>query len=188
MLVTPAALRSMLMGSIAHGGLFAYITNAPYIVVVEHGVPPHLFFSIFGIGVCFLAGALQLNGRLAGRAGPEAIIGRLALPYGMIAVGAALVVADGQMPGGAAAALVAAYLFATGFLMPNALFLLLRDNPANAGAASALFGACQFAGGGLVASFISRLPGTASTQLLCVVGMAAGSLCALAYLARRSPR
>jgi DHA1 family bicyclomycin/chloramphenicol resistance-like MFS transporter len=188
LLVTPATLRSVLMGAIAHGGLFAYITSAPYIVVVEHGVPPHLFFTIFGIGVAFLAGAIQLNGRIAGLVGPEAIIGRLSLPYGLIAAGAAWLLFTDQMPAGGAAAVVAAYLFVTGFLIPSSLFLLLRDNPANAGAASALFGACQFAGGGLIASSMSRLPGTASMQLLCVVGLAAGALCVLAGVVGRSPR
>jgi DHA1 family bicyclomycin/chloramphenicol resistance-like MFS transporter len=188
LLVTPATLQSVLMGAIAHGGLFAYITSAPYIVVVEHGVPPHLFFTIFGIGVAFLAGAIHLNGRIAGRVSPEAIIGRLSLPYGLVAAGAAWLLFRGQMPAAGAAAVVAAYLFVTGFLIPSALFLLLRDNPSNAGAASALFGACQFAGGGLIAWFISELPGTPSTQLLCVVGLAAGSLCVLASVVGRAPR
>ncbi|MEP7274638.1 MAG: multidrug effflux MFS transporter, partial [Acidobacteriota bacterium] len=68
-----------LAGGVAQAGLFAYISNSPFIFIKLYGVSEQRYGLFFGMNAFGLIAASQLNHRLLARLTPDAILSRAML-------------------------------------------------------------------------------------------------------------
>jgi DHA1 family bicyclomycin/chloramphenicol resistance-like MFS transporter len=149
-------LGSVLVGGFSLGGLFAYISGSPFVIIELYGVAPEHYGWLFGANALGLVLTSQVNARLVRHYRPQAI-----LLCGIVvqAVAGALLVLQGAT--GAAglygvAVPLFVYVSCIGLTMSNATALAMAPFAGFAGAASALLGTIQF---GLAAAS-STLVGT----------------------------
>ncbi|MSO70173.1 MAG: Bcr/CflA family multidrug efflux MFS transporter [Alphaproteobacteria bacterium] len=146
----------VLVGGFSLGGLFAYISGSPFVIIELYGVAPEDYGWLFGANALGLVLAAQVNARLVHHFRPQAI-----LLWGIIvqAVAGGLLVIQGAT-GAAGLYGVAVPLFiyvsCIGLTMANATALAMAPFAAFAGAASALLGTIQFG----LAAIMSTLVGT----------------------------
>lgn len=140
------------------GGLYVFLTIAPFLLVQHHGVDPEWLgvpLSIVAVGA---AGGSLAGGWLAGRATARTII----LMGGAAAGLAAAMLAAGAAVGATAvAALIgpmALYAFAGGLIMPNTTVGALARSTTAKGVAASLYGAAQMGGSALFSLGAALLP------------------------------
>ncbi|KAF3996805.1 Bcr/CflA family multidrug efflux MFS transporter [Glaciimonas immobilis] len=144
LLVDRQFLAYALCGGLLQGGMFAYISGSPFVLIELHGIKPENFGWVFGVNAVGLIGASQVNARLVGKHTPDKILGRaLWLPAGLTLVIALLVAAGvNNLP----LLLIGffGFLACYGFISPNASAIALAHQGHQAGTASALMGTLQF--------------------------------------------
>jgi DHA1 family bicyclomycin/chloramphenicol resistance-like MFS transporter len=173
------------------GGTFAYIAGSSFVLQNVYGLSAQVYGVVFALNACGLIIGAQVNGRLAGRIGPSAL---LTAGLSTMAVSGAVLVLIVLSGGGLAGVITALFvvMFGWGFVGPNAVALALERYPQSAGAASAVLGSFQF----LVASIAAPLAGVGGTAdalpmaVLILALPAAGLGCRvfLAGLGDRQPR
>jgi DHA1 family bicyclomycin/chloramphenicol resistance-like MFS transporter len=173
-----------LASAFVFAAMFGYISGSPFVLQDIYGLTPQQYSLVFGANALGIMIVGQLNGRLAGRFSPRAL-----LTAGLIITmtgGACLVLA--VVTGlGLAGILPPLFLVVSsvGLVMPNATALALADHADNAGTASALLGVATF----LIGGFSAPLAGsTGASALPMAILMASLALAAmLAYLVLSRP-
>lgn len=162
---TPRTLGYAAVNALTFGGMFAYISASPTVFIGTLGVTPGVFSVLFALAaLAMLAGSL-CNGWLARRRSAVSLqrLGPVLLGIA-IALVCGLGIAIPHVP--VLVCVLAAYTFAAGIVMPNAITAGLAPLPEAAGAAAAFIGGSQMIAGGLSAAIVGLvLPGT-------VLGMA----------------
>ena len=171
-------------GSIASGGLFAYLTGSPAAYMEGLGLSSATYSWVFAVNAAGLIGASQFNRWLLGRLSSERIV-RLVL-VGQFLSALALVACAALGFRFAAFPLVWLFLFGHGLAYPNVSALAMAPFGRTAGSASALMGSLQMASGAVLAGLVGLLP--VPPILAMAVGMlvaVAGGLGVLAMVDRR---
>jgi DHA1 family bicyclomycin/chloramphenicol resistance-like MFS transporter len=144
---------------LGQAGTFAYIAGSPFVLQRVYGLSPATYGMVFAVNAGGLIAGAQVNGRLAVRRGPSALLTTGLLT--MVAAGAVLVtvVTSGALGLVGVIASMAVFMFGFGFVTPSAMGLGLHRYPQSAGAAAAVFGTVQY----LAAAGIAPLAGIAGT-------------------------
>ncbi len=170
----------MLVGGIASGGMFAYISGSPFVFIELHAVPEARYGWIFGANAFGLIMSSQLNRVLLRKSSTVQIVrivNLVQLAFGLLLVGYAIS-GYGGLP--VLVVLIFLYMAMLGFIYPNTTALALAPFSKNAGAASALMGALQFVIAALSAAIVSLIHN--QTALPMTGAMAAASLLGLIVL------
>ncbi len=181
----PRAVALILCMALAFGGMFAFITAAPFVYVVYFGVSPRTFSLLFGLNILGIILVSFINARWVGRYGPQRMLGVGAI----LASGAGVALMGvgyagwGGLPGIVCCMLL--YMGVTGLLGANCLASLMSLFPRQAGASVALGISVQFASGALCSLWVSRLADGTPWPLCLVVGCCGvGSLLAFVLSTR----
>ncbi|MDR6711497.1 DHA1 family bicyclomycin/chloramphenicol resistance-like MFS transporter [Pseudomonas hunanensis] len=186
MAAQPAALGYMLCMGLTFGGMFAFITESPFVYIKHFGISPHVYAWLFALNIAGVIVLTSLNARFVGRLGPARM---LFLGAGLALFAALLLLVIGV--GGLAelpALVFGVLLFVsvTGLVGANCVASLLALFPNQAGAAAGLAVAGQFAMGTACSALVGRLS-DGTPWAMCVVMGIAGVGCFLALqLARRA--
>jgi DHA1 family bicyclomycin/chloramphenicol resistance-like MFS transporter len=184
-----ACLRHAVMIALVFGGLFAYISNSPFVLIQVFGVPREWYGFVFALTALSLMAAAVANGRLVRRFAPAAV-----LRVGVVLVAAgsgAMLACAATRTGGIAGVVLPMMVYVLGFgmVMPNATLGALEPHPDMAGVASSLLGGVQMAGGACMGYAVNALyDGTALAMAGCVAAM--GALTVLVHAlgpSRRGP-
>lgn len=174
-----AFLAPMLVQLFAVCGVMAWITNSAFVLIRGLGVAPSAYGLMFALVALGQIGGAYLNSRLVARFGIRAMLrfgARLAAAAGLAALALA---AAGVAHWPALVLPQTLYLFAIGFIMPNATAAALTPFPHIAGTASSLMGTLQFGGGALVGIGLGALYDGTALPLAAVLagGGLAAALC-----------
>ncbi|MBX2990848.1 MAG: multidrug effflux MFS transporter [Bacteroidetes bacterium] len=166
----------------ASGGLFAYISDAPFVFMNLFGFSEQQFAWVFGLSACGVIGASQVNRFVLRKRGSREIALVAATAQTVVS---ALFVAGvlAGVPPWAVMLMIFGYLVGQGFLGPNTTAIAIEPFTRNAGTASALMGSMQMAAGAIGSSLVSvfhtgtAMPMAGMLLLSAVVslGMQAGS-------------
>jgi DHA1 family bicyclomycin/chloramphenicol resistance-like MFS transporter len=165
-----------LCGGLVIAGMFGYIAGSPFVFIDLFGVAPERYGLIFGTNAIGIIGSSQINGQLARRVAPRAVL-RTVLP--VTAAAGVVLVSDAYTGlGGFAGILAPLFLCVSsvGFVLPNTTVLAMAPHGRIAGSASAVLGTTQFLlgamAGGLVSAFNN---GTAVPLAMVVAGCGIGA-------------
>jgi DHA1 family bicyclomycin/chloramphenicol resistance-like MFS transporter len=164
-----------LTGGCIIGGLFAYISGSPFVLMELYGVPAGQYGLYFGANALGIMAAGQVIGRLAQRIPPARLL-RVVIWVPPLA-GIALVLAATTGFGGFPGLLVAlfGYVAMIGAVMPLTTALGMGPHGAVAGSASALMGTLQFGiGAGVGAVLGAMQDGTAVPMAVVIAGCGVG--------------
>jgi DHA1 family bicyclomycin/chloramphenicol resistance-like MFS transporter len=147
----------VLSGNLMIAGMFAYIAGSPFVFIDLFHVPPERYGLFFGTNALGLIAASQINGRLAHRSTPAAVV-RVVLPGATVA-GLLLLATASSGQGGFAGIVVPLFFFVAslGFIVPNTTVLAMAPHGPVAGSASALYGVFQFGLGALAGGLVGLL-------------------------------
>jgi MFS transporter, DHA1 family, multidrug resistance protein len=171
-------------GSVASGGLFAYLAASPAAYMDGLGLSRTVYAWVFAVNASGLIGASQVNRQLLRRFPGERIV-RVAL-IGQLLSAAILVGCAASGLRLVAYPSVWIFLFGHGLAFPNVSALALRPFGRTTGSASALMGSLQMASGAALAGLVGLLP--VPPILAMGIGMlaaAAGGLAVLGAVDRR---
>ena len=144
-----------LVGGVSMGGMFAYITDAPFIFVDHFRFSGSEFAWIFALNALAFVLASKLNIKLIAYSTPNILIKRATLVQVIISCGLlALVILIGDSVYTLIATLFL-FMGTLGFIIANSTSLALENLHVNASYAGALMGAMQF----LIAGIASALVG-----------------------------
>lgn len=160
-------------------GIFAFVSSSAFVLVRGLGVAPTAYAALFASVMLGQILGAWLGSRLVMRIGISAMLRagtRIACLAGLAAVGFA---GAGLTHWAAVVLPMAAYMFASSFVIPAATAAALSPFPRAAGAASSLIGATQFALGAAVSTVLgASFDGTALPMTLVIaVGGTAALLC-----------
>ena len=161
-----------LSSACVYGGLFAYITGSPLVLITLYGISPQRFALIFATNVLGILVTAAINGRIVMRFG----IDRL-LAFGVLAAaisGTLLGLSALSGWGGLIALLVPLFFFLAtiGFVGANAVAGCLSLFPTRAGSASALVGTLQFLTGALASALLGAISGTSALPMAGSIALA----------------
>lgn len=138
----------------ASAGLFAYISDSPFIFMKLFGLTERQFGLVFGLSACGVIGGSQVNRfLLRKKSGSE-----ISIASAFVQCGVALILIAGvllQVPPVAVMVLIFLYLCGLGFLSPNTTALAMEPFATQAGTASALMGSMQMTAGALASALVS---------------------------------
>ncbi|MFO7167988.1 MAG: Bcr/CflA family multidrug efflux MFS transporter [Chloroflexota bacterium] len=175
-----------LAGGLISGGMFAYISGSPFVLIELHGILPQHYGLIFGANALGLVAASQLNRRLLDRYSGETILA--AALVACTAAGALLALAAGTQAAGLAGLLVPLFvcIACVGLVGPNTTAAALAPHGSTAGSASALMGTLQFVIGAVAGALVGVLHnGTALPMAGVIAACAAAALAIFLGLAAR---
>ena len=180
-----AYMAHVLSGGLIMAGMFAYIAASPFVFIELFHVAPQRYGFFFGTNALGIITASQVNGRLAHRVNPRAIL-RIVLPVAAVA-GLVLLISAYTGAGGFPGTLVPLFVCvaSVGFVLPNTTVLAMAPHPRVAGSASALLGTVQFLLGAASAALAGAL-GTGTAMPLAVV--VAGCACSAFLVQQSAPR
>ena len=170
-----------LAGSLAIGGMFAYIAGSPFVMIELYRQSSTDYGLIFGTNAFGLIGASQINRLALRRFSSDQVL--RATTAVLAVMGIALAVLGWTGAGGLWPLLVALFLYAStiGLTLPNSSALALLTQQQNVGAAAALLGVLQFGVGAAAALAVGALEDGTARPMGLVIG-----LCGVgAFLARR---
>lgn len=153
-LTHPESLRHGLTTCFSYGGMFAYISGSPFVLIDALGVPPTWFGVLFALPALALMVGATLNRRLVTRVEPALLLHR-----GVLTVAAAGLVLGALAwlgLGGVAGVMVPmmAYMLGLGLVQPNATAAALAPHGRAAAVTSSLIGSAQTAAGALTGSLV----------------------------------
>jgi DHA1 family bicyclomycin/chloramphenicol resistance-like MFS transporter len=170
-----------LCAGLAMAGMFAYISESPFVLIELHGIPAQAYGWVFGSNAAALIAASQVNAALVGRWRPDVVL----VPALIASAGLGLLLvpaAGSSVPLVLLLALLFLSMGSRGFIQPNAVACALAPHARRAGSASALFGVLQFGGATAASVAVGVLhDGTARPMALVMAG--AGVLGLAVYLA-----
>ena len=173
----PRAMGSLLAGTFASAGMFAFISGSPYVYIDYFGVPAQHYGFLFGLNVLLLMAMTWLNGRFVKRVGMLPML-RLGLVLASVA-GLVMVVNAVTGWGGLWGIVIPVVLYVgqMSVVGANSTSHALSFFPANAGTASALAGTLRFGAGALAGVAVNLMPATSPLPMAAM--MAVGILLAL---------
>ena len=139
----------VLTSGFAFGGLFAFVTGSPFVIIELFGVAPQHFGFLFGISAIALSVGAALNSQLVTRLGFHRM---LVIGSSITAFAGVLIYTVARFELGGLFGLfipICCALAAVTLIAPNAAVGAMENHPARAGAASALLSALQFGFGAL---------------------------------------
>ena len=158
-----------IVGAVAQAGLFAYISNSPFVFIKLYGVSEQAFGVMFGATAFGLIAASQLNHRALAHWKPDhilhwvvvvlAVVGLLLLLMALTGWGGMLGI---WLP-------LVVYVASLGFSFPNTIAGAMAHQAERAGSASALLGTLQFALATLVGSLVSAFHNHTAVPLAAAV-------------------
>jgi DHA1 family bicyclomycin/chloramphenicol resistance-like MFS transporter len=160
-----------LTGGIAMAGMFAYIAGSPFVVIKLYGVPAAHFGWVFGANAAGFILVAQINARLLGRLGPQALLRRGVWVY--LSAGLLLLAITASKPAHLWPLLVPLFvcIASLGTIIPNASACAMSGQGPRAGSASALLGFLQFVIAAGSSSLVGVLAdGTALPMALVIAG------------------
>lgn len=163
----------VLVGGLAFGGAFAYVSGASFVFQQQFRLSESEFGLVFGIGAVALAGGTQLNPLLLRRFSPLHVMFSAAAVATVSAV--ALLVSTTLRPDSLLSFLLPLLVVITAIavVMPNAAALALSRHGSAAGTAASVLGAIRFGLGSAVAPLVGLL-GNDSTATSVVMSSGAG--------------
>ena len=160
----------------ASAGLFAYISDSPFVFMKLFGLNERQFGLVFGMSACGVIGGSQVN-RFWLRRRTSRSIAIIAVVVQCIV--AALIVA-GTVAGISSVGMMVllfCYLASIGFLSPNTTALAIEPFARHAGTASALLGSMQMTAGAIGSALVSYFHnGTALPMALLLIASSLISL------------
>jgi MFS transporter, DHA1 family, multidrug resistance protein len=170
-----------LAGSLAIGGMFAYIAGSPFVVIELYGLSSTDYGWIFGANAFGLIGASQVNRLLLRRLTSDQVLLATTLVLAIVAL--VLAALAWTAIGGLWPLLVALFLYASiiGLTLPNSSALALLTQHQGVGAAAALLGVLQFGIGAAAALGVGALEDGTARPMGLVIGVCGLGSC----LARR---
>jgi MFS transporter, DHA1 family, multidrug resistance protein len=186
-LTHPESLRHGLTICFSYGGMFAYISGSPFVLIEALRVPRTLFGLLFALPALALMAGATLNRRLVTRVQPALLLRRGVLL--VFAAGLVLLALGWTGIGGVAGVLVPmmAYMLGMGLVQPNATAAALAPHGRMAGVTSSLIGSAQTAAGALSGSVVGAYYDHTPRSLAAVVA-AAGVLTLLVHRTGRADR
>ena len=163
------AMGSMLSGTLASAGMFAFISGSPYVYIDYFGVAPQHYGLLFGLNVLLMMSMTWLNGRLVKRIG---ILPLLRLALWVTGAASLLLLFTGLSGWGGLWGVVCAvvlYVGQMGVVGANSMGHLLGFFPKNAGTAAALAGCTRFAAGALAGMAVNALPASSPLPMTAVM-------------------
>jgi DHA1 family bicyclomycin/chloramphenicol resistance-like MFS transporter len=162
---------SMVCGFSA-GGIFAYITAAPFVFISLYKVPTEHFGWLFGSVAAGMVAASQVNGRM-----PHSIpLWKVLRVANIVQLFAATVLLASVLSGVGGLPLLYASIFvfvaAQGFVFPNGSAIAMQRHPEIAGTASAVLGTNQFLLPALAAGLLGVVDNPAVPMAAVVFGCA----------------
>ncbi len=166
-------------------GIFAFVSNSAFVLVQGLGVTPAAYAALFASVMLGQIVGAWLGSRLVMRIGISAMLRagtRLACLAGVGAAGFALA---GVAHWTLVVLPMAAYMFASSFVIPAATAAALAPFPHTAGAASSLIGGTQFALGAAVSSVLgASFDGSARPMALAIALAGTAALLCERFLVR----
>jgi len=138
-----ASQRHILTSCFAYGGMFAYISGSPFVLIKVFGIPEQQFGIYFGLtAMCLMAGA-TLNRRWLVYMVPTVILQRgvTAVLLAGVAIGLLAFLHVGGVAGMIVPMML--YLFGQGLVQPNAMAAAMEPHGEVAGVASSVMGSLQ---------------------------------------------
>lgn len=160
-----------LVGGVSMGGMFAYITESPFIFVQHFGFTENQFAWVFALNaLAFIVGS-KLNIALIRYTTPQALI-RYAL-WGQAAISCGLLAYLFLVADSAVSLMVGLFLFmgSMGFTIANSTSLALEKLSVNASYAGALMGAMQFLIAAVASFAVGRIGLDGSLNLLVLMAV-----------------
>jgi DHA1 family bicyclomycin/chloramphenicol resistance-like MFS transporter len=189
LLAEPVLMGNGLAAALSLGGLFAYITGAPFVLMEHFGRTPGQFAWQFGINAMGIIGMSVLSVQLLKLVRPGLLLTG-ALCFGLAMT---LVMLAGAATGLGGFWLVAVTLFlliaSVGVVMPLGMAAAMQPHGRVAGSASALLGTLQFGLGALAGALLGLIPGGGAVPMAAVMALcaAAGLAARLGIRPRRAP-
>jgi DHA1 family bicyclomycin/chloramphenicol resistance-like MFS transporter len=176
LLKEPAFVAYGLASAAASAGLFAYISDSPFVFMTLFGLNEQQFGLVFSLSAAGVVGASQIN-RLWLRKMGSNHISIYSAAMQCIVGGILVVCAFLGAPVSMVLSVVIGYLVCVGFLSPNTTALAIEPFTKNGGAASALMGSAQMTAGAIGSALVSALhTGTALPMAGILAASAIGSL------------
>lgn len=173
-LALPRSLPLCAIVACSFAGLFAFISGSPFVLVRQLGLSNAAYGFAFAISSGSILVGAWTTGALAQRIGSERLL--RAACAGAAIVGGAAFALNVLAPHGPAAgefvAVMAAYAFTFGVIMPNAFAAGLEHAGDMAGVAAGLLGATQMLGGAAGSIMNGALPYRANIDVGLSVGIA----------------
>lgn len=156
-----------LTGSLAFGGMFAYISGSPFVFMELHGVSQEQYGWLFGLNACGMIMAAQINRYLLIRFSPlQVLIGALSIN---VAAGVVMLLAAGGISFSLLVALLWICLSVLPLIGANATALGMAAGRKFGGSASAIIGVLQFSLASIVSAMVGVLHNGSSYPMICVI-------------------
>lgn len=169
---------------IASGGMFSYISGAPFVFIEVFGVPVQHFGWLFGSNAAGYVIASQFNGWFLNRWSPDRVLRGALRVY--VLFGLLMVVAAATHFGGLAGVAVPLFICVSslGMVFPNATAMAMEPFGTQAGLAAAGMGTLQFASAAIGGAAVGHLHNGTALPMTVVIAscavLAAGLLRVLA--------
>lgn len=168
-----------LAGGVAQAGLFAYISNSPFVFIKLYGISEQSYSLLFGVNALGLIAASQINHRLLARWKPDEILSKVVLLIAGFGLLMLLMAMSGW--GGMWGVWPPLFAFITtlGFSFPNMIAGAMAHQADRAGSASALMGTLQFGAATLAGSLVGAFHNHSAVPMAAVIagcGMSALAL------------
>lgn len=158
-----------LCSGLGMGGMFAYISGSPFILIGHYGVSEQQYGLLFGLNAVGLIVASQLNGAWLRRHQPLAVLQRALWVPGLAGIVLLLISLAGPPPLTLLMAGLFAYVSVLGCIMPNASAIAMAEQGQAAGAASALMGCVSYLVGMLAGLSVSLVPASGVLPMTAVM-------------------
>jgi len=158
-----------LAGGVAQAGLFAYISNSPFVFIKLYGVSEQAYGLLFGVNALGLIAASQVNHRLLARWKPDEILSRVVVliaGFGLLMLVMAMTGWGGMW--GIWPPLFA-FVTSLGFSFPNMIAGAMAHQANRAGSASALMGTLQFGAATLAGSLVGVFHNHSAVPMAAVI-------------------
>lgn len=167
-----------LAGGVAQAGLFAYISNSPFVFIKLYGISEQSYSLLFGVNALGLIAASQINHRLLARWKPDEILSKVVLLIAGFGLLMLLMAMTGW--GGMWGVWPPLFAFITtlGFSFPNMIAGAMAHQANRAGSASALMGTLQFGAATLAGSLVGAFHNHSAVPMAAVI-----AFCGLSALA-----
>lgn len=168
-------------GSMAGGGLYAYISGSPFVFMELNNLSGQQYGWIFAVNAFGLIGSSQMNSLLLkkGYKSEQIVVGAL-ICQSLAGICLLAATISGNLTLFSTLCIIFIFLCCQGYVFPNASALSLAPFSKNAGSASALLGGLQMGIGALASASVSWLSNNTALPMAGVMaGCAVTSLCIL---------
>jgi DHA1 family bicyclomycin/chloramphenicol resistance-like MFS transporter len=174
-----------LTGSIAYGGLSAYVSGSPDVFMEMFRVSEKQYGWIFAVIALGIISASQLNNLALKKFSSEQIIKVSSLCQSLIGLAFAVLAFCGWAELYTTIALIFLFLGCQGFIFPNASALSLAAFGHNAGSASALLGALQMGIGAGASAMVSLFQNNTTVPMAGVMAFCSVTALLVFFLGRK---